>query len=481
MIRPTRLSTSSPAPSSFDEQDETVDVALPPSPSPPQDDENNSNRYQLKPAKSICLTGVAPREGALNEAVAAVLASSDMPCTLAEANELISWGAVWARMERLTEADLLALYDEDDSGGGGGGGESSSARALYADLPSSDDGPVDLDEYVKQMNQQRFRRILTPSQVDAGTDLRIYPKPRRFPSCYDMTRETNLLYEDTTFIVVDKPAMLPTQPDASNYHECCPGCVQSQMGPFQVDINGEPFDKRPNLCHRVDACVSGCVVLPKDRNGQRVFAQLQRDRQLRKLYLAVTREPVPLGMHVHWMWAPQTQRGAVGGPPCQLVRHSVPESRRQARQFWNRCVLEVVKCERVVVPDTAFLSMKHCQPRAQNDSYYQSTIRLVTGRKHQVRAQLASLGAPIIGDTLYEPVAGLTLDALHGDEDDESEIDARIAHCRAPNAPIGLQAAGILFGGVKARAHTPWWGDGGSTTTISKNDGSSTRVARGAE
>ena len=254
---------------------------------PKNDDDHNAQRRKPAPPPWMkCINAVVPSNiRALNEAVSIVANISR-----SEANELIEMGAVWARMDTLTEEDVLGQYDDESTSGGGGGGSASIQYAdfragwgsgdvndeLYnneKDANSNIESEMTLDEYIERQLALRYRRILTPSTIDPGTDIRIYPHPRRFPSCYEFSDQNRLLYEDTTFLVVDKPPMLPVQPEPSNYEECCPGCVNLLLGPFYT-IGGE-IVHRPLICHRVDSCVGGCVVLSKDGNGQRVFSDLQ--------------------------------------------------------------------------------------------------------------------------------------------------------------------------------------------------------------
>lgn len=90
---------------------------------------------------------------------------------------------------------------------------------------------------------------------------------------------------------------------------------------------------------------------------------------------------------------------------------------------------------------------------AGSDHVYEITLALVTGRTHQIRAQFAAAGAPIIGDVMYEPLEGFLLprEGIAG-----AEFVARVEASSQVHGPIGLHAARLSWGTRVFEASPPW-------------------------
>jgi hypothetical protein len=91
---------------------------------------------------------------------------------------------------------------------------------------------------------------------------------------------------------------------------------------------------------------------------------------------------------------------------------------------------------------------------------YESEIVLLSGRRHQIRCQMSALGAPLWGDTLYAPLAGMTVgrDGVAGEEGGERGLAGSVvARCLPPSERIGLHCASLGFMGRNATSREPWW------------------------
>uniref|UniRef100_A0A7S4DKJ7 Pseudouridine synthase RsuA/RluA-like domain-containing protein n=1 Tax=Heterosigma akashiwo TaxID=2829 RepID=A0A7S4DKJ7_HETAK len=145
----------------------------------------------------------------------------------------------------------------------------------------------------------------------------------------------------------------------------------------------------------------------------------------------------------------------MNGP--KLLRRTRPT--RQEKADWKVCKMDVLGSEEVEVSAEA---RARVPPGLRAGPFYEVKCRLVTGRTHQVRAQLAALGAPIVGDDLYWPMAGKTLQLGDGTAAEDEAVFEGIGQCAFPAAAIGLQASRVFLPGTKGvevdvRPRPPWW------------------------
>ena len=189
----------------------------------------------------------------------------------------------------------------------------------------------------------------------------------------------DVVYEDGDVIVVNKPKGLvvhpaPGHPDGTLVNALLHHCGDSLSG-----IGGE---LRPGIVHRIDRDTSGLLIAAKnDFAHQRLSAQLQ-DHTLSRVYRCIVvgnlREDAG------------TVDAPIGRCPADRKKMAVVAGGRPAVTHWT--VLE----------------------RLPGHTYVE--CRLETGRTHQIRVHMASIGHPILGDTVYgskKPVPGLQGQCLH--------------------------------------------------------------------
>ena len=190
----------------------------------------------------------------------------------------------------------------------------------------------------------------------------------------------DVVYEDGDVIVVNKPVGLvvhpaPGHPDGTLVNALLYHCGTSLSG-----INGE---LRPGIVHRIDRDTSGLIIAAKnDRAHLALAAQLQ-DHTLARVY-----EAVAVGGF-------REDSGTVDAP---IGRHPVDRKKMTVDRRNGRP------------------AVTHWTVLTRYPGYTHLECRLETGRTHQIRVHMASIGHPLLGDTVYgakKPWPGLAGQCLH--------------------------------------------------------------------
>lgn len=167
----------------------------------------------------------------------------------------------------------------------------------------------------------------------------------------------NILFEDTLLLAVNKPPGMPAQPDKSGDESAL------QWGEIHCRQALHPV-------HRLDRPASGVLVLAKTPAAMTLLQRQFQQHTIEKDYLAIVGAPPP------------AQEGT--------LNHFLQKNAAKNRT-------DVLPGER---PGTEHAEL-HYRLLGSSERYHLLLVRLITGRHHQIRAQLAAIGCPIKGDVKY--------------------------------------------------------------------------------
>ncbi len=183
----------------------------------------------------------------------------------------------------------------------------------------------------------------------------------------------NIVYEDEELIVIDKPKGLVVHPAAGHQTGTLVNALIAHCGDSLSGIGGV---RRPGIVHRLDKDTTGLMVIAKNDRAHRALAAQFADKsdgRAQRGYLAL-------------VWgSPTRPRGTVDAP---LGRHSHNREKQAIRKDGREAVTHWQLMESYPAFSTA--------PKAA-----MLECRLETGRTHQIRVHLASIGHPILGDETY--------------------------------------------------------------------------------
>lgn len=205
------------------------------------------------------------------------------------------------------------------------------------------------------------------------------PKPARAQA---QEIPLDIVYEDQDVIVVNKPKGMTVHPAAGNEDGTLVNALLAHCGDSLSGVGGET---RPGIVHRIDKDTSGLLIVAKNDRAHGFLAAQLADHSLYREY-----EAVVLGNL-------KDDQGTIDAP--------IGRSRRDRKKM-------------AVVGREGRRAVTHYQVLGRYPGYTHVRCRLETGRTHQIRVHMASIGHPIAGDPLY------------GNKGDRSGLSSQCLHAR---------------------------------------------------
>lgn len=188
-------------------------------------------------------------------------------------------------------------------------------------------------------------------------------EPDIIPEALDL----DILYEDEDIILINKPKGMVVHPAAGHYSGTL---VNGLMHHCREDLSGINGVMRPGIVHRIDMDTTGVLIACKNDMAHNAIAEQLKEHSITRKYAAIVHGCV------------KEEEGTVHAP---IGRHPVD---RKKMSINDRNGRDAITHYRVLERFSQFTYIE-CQ--------------LETGRTHQIRVHMASIGHPLLGDTVYGP------------------------------------------------------------------------------
>ena len=184
----------------------------------------------------------------------------------------------------------------------------------------------------------------------------------------------DIIYEDEDLLVLNKPAGMPIHPSLNNYTNSIANALA-----YYFQSQGKPFIFR--CCNRLDRDTSGLTIVSKHLVSGSILSDMTKYREVHREYLAIARGSVT------------PSEGTI----------QAPLGRKDGTII-----------ERTVDWEHGEDAVTHYKVVKEANGHSLVSLRLETGRTHQIRIHMKYLGYPLIGDYLYNPdMVYMTRQALH--------------------------------------------------------------------